>query len=435
MPRSFGFLSTYPPTHCGLATFTQALMRALATPESGDTAGVVQVLDLPPMSTAPEVVGHLHVHSPGGRLAAATALNQFDVAIVQHEYGIYGGLDGDQLLAVLEKVDIPIVTVAHTVLQAPTPHQAQVLRQVVDASDAVVTMSDAACDRLIHRYHVDPHKVRVIRHGASPRLAAEVRAPGDRPLILTWGLLGPGKGIEWAIDGLQRVRDIRPTPAYIVAGQTHPRVRLHDGESYRMKLTERARLTGVSHMLRFARSYLDETSLTRLIGRADVVLLPYDSREQVTSGVLVEAVAAGKPVVATAFPHAAELLAGGAGLLVPQFDAAAIGDALHRVLTEPGLARRMANEAVRLAPSLLWPAVAEQYRCLTTSVLANRMSDLDHLALSTRGPSPETAVYRAAGLSSPRTPCAAAAPAAVALPRRIHSNPTAIVAPRSGPTT
>ncbi len=372
MPKSFGFLSTYPPTLCGLATFSHSLMRALATPESGDTAGVVQVLDLPPMSTAPEVVGYLRVQSPVGKPAAASALNEFDVAIVQHEYGIYGGRDGDQLLGVLENVDVPIVTVAHTVLQAPTQHQAHVLRQVVDASDAVVTMTDAARDRLIHRHDVDPHKVHVIRHGASPRLTAEIRAPGDRPLILTWGLLGPGKGIEWAIDGLQRICEIRPTPAYIVAGQTHPRVRQHEGERYRMKLAERARLMDVSHMLRFADSYLDEASLTRLIGRADVVLLPYDSCEQVTSGVLVEAVAAGKPVVATAFPHAAELLASGAGRLVPHFDGAAIGDALHAVLTEPGLARRMANEAARLAPSLLWPAVAEQYRSLTTSVLANR---------------------------------------------------------------
>jgi glycosyltransferase involved in cell wall biosynthesis len=347
-------------------------MRALSTPSSGDTVGVVQVVDLPPVSTAPEVVGRLRVHSPGGNLAAAVALNTFDVAIVQHEYGIYGGSDGDQLLGVLDHVTVPIITVAHTVLAMPTQHQAHVLRQVIDASHAVVTMTDAARDRIIYRYGVDTDKVHVIRHGANPRLGEQIPLPGDRPLILTWGLLGPGKGIEWAIEGLQRLHDIHPTPAYIVAGQTHPRVRLQQGETYRIKLAERARLAGVSHLVRFAGSYLDEGSLTRLIRRANVVLLPYDSREQVTSGVLVEAIAAGKPVVATAFPHATELLAGGAGLLVPHFDGAAIGDALHRVFTEPGLARRMSAEAARLAPLLLWPAVAEQYRSLATSLLADR---------------------------------------------------------------
>jgi polysaccharide biosynthesis protein PslF len=372
VPRSFGFLSTYPPTQCGLATFSRSLMRALSEPGSGDTAGVVQVVDQPIRSNAPEVVSHLHVHARGAHVAAAAALNTFDVAVVQHEYGIYGGPDGDQVLAVLDQLRVPVVVVAHTVLRSPSAHQAQVLRQVVAASDAVVTMTDAARERLIRQYDVDLAKVSVIRHGASPRLGLHPPVATVRPLILTWGLLGPGKGIEWAIDGLQRLRDIHPSPAYIVAGQTHPRVRLHEGESYRARLAQRAHLMEVSHLLRFAGKYLDEATLTRLIARADVILLPYDSREQVTSGVLVEAVASGKPVIATAFPHAVELLSSGAGLLVPQFDGPAIGEALHRVITEPDLARRMAVEARRLAPSLLWPAIANEYRALATTLLASR---------------------------------------------------------------
>jgi glycosyltransferase involved in cell wall biosynthesis len=267
-------------------------------------------------------------------------------------------------------VRIPVVTVTHTVLETPTPNQADVLKQVTEASDAVVTMTDAARERLIRRYGTDPAKVTVIRHGASPRLAANIASPGTRPVILTWGLLGPGKGIEWAIDGLRRLRHLRPAPLYVVAGQTHPRVRLHEGESYRTALMQRAKARGVTPLIRFIGSYLDETALTRLISRADVVLLPYDSREQVTSGVLVEAVAAGKPVVATAFPHAVELLGSGSGLVVPQLDGGAIGDALLRVLSGPELARRMAAEAERLAPSILWPAIAAQYRALTTDLLA-----------------------------------------------------------------
>jgi polysaccharide biosynthesis protein PslF len=372
VPRSFGFLGTYPPTQCGLATFSRSLMRGLAAPGTGDTAGIVRVMDRPVTSTDPEVAGHLHVNASGSHVAAAAALNNFDVAIVQHEYGIYGGPDGDQVLAVLDQVRVPVVTVAHTVLEKPSQHQADVLRQIISASDAMVTMTDAARDRLIRRYGTEPGKITVIRHGASPRLAADIPAGGTRPVILTWGLLGPGKGIEWAIDGLRRLRGLHPAPLYVVAGQTHPRVRLLEGEDYRNALGHRAQARGVASMLRFVGSYLDETALTRLINRADVVLLPYDSLEQVTSGVLVEAVAAGKPVVATAFPHAVELLASGAGLVVPQMDGAAIGEALHRVLTEPGLSRRMAAEAKRLAPSVLWPAVAAEYRALTTELLTSR---------------------------------------------------------------
>jgi polysaccharide biosynthesis protein PslF len=372
VPSTYGFLGTYPPTQCGLATFSRSLMAALATPESGDTVGIVRVMDMPVTSAAPEVVCHFQTLATGSHHAAAAALNTFDVAVIQHEYGIYGGPDGDQVLSVLDELRVPVVVVAHTVLETPTPHQAHVLRQVIAASDAVVTMSDAARLRLVTNYEVDPAKVRVIRHGASPRRRADVALPGRRPLILTWGLLGPGKGIEWAIDGLRRLQNLRPAPAYIVAGQTHPRVRLHEGERYRLKLAQRARTVGVANLFRFIGSYLDEPTLSRLVCRSDVVLLPYDSREQVTSGVLVEAIAAGKPVVATAFPHAVELLSSGAGLLVPQYNGTAIGEALYRVFTEPDLTSRMRAEAARLAPTLLWPAVAEQYRSLARGLLERR---------------------------------------------------------------
>jgi len=372
VPSSYGFLSTYPPTQCGLATFTAALMRGLATPESGDRAGVVSVVDTPASSRAPEVVGYLQTRAPGGHRVAAEALNKFDVAVIQHEYGIFGGQDGDQVLAVLDEVQVPVVVVAHTVLAGPTPHQRHVLEQVVGASGAVVTMTEAARDRLVAGYDIDPAKVVVIPHGATPRGGGHMPILGRRPLILTWGLLGPGKGIEWAIDGLQRLRRLHPRPAYIVAGQTHPRVRQHHGEAYRLHLGQRARAVGVSDLVRFAGSYLDEGTLAGLIRRADLVVLPYDSREQVTSGVLVEAIAAGKPVVATAFPHAVEMLASGAGLVVPHYDGPAIGEAIYRVLTEPDQARRMAVEAMRLAPALMWPAVADRYRCLAAELLSNR---------------------------------------------------------------
>ena len=372
MPTSYGFLSTYPPTQCGLATFTSALLRSLTAPGSGDRAGVVRVVDTPVTSEASEVVGYLQTRAQGAYRGAAEALNAFDVAVIQHEYGIFGGQDGDQLLAVLDEVRVPVVVVAHTVLAGPTPHQRYVLEQVLSASDSVVTMSEAARDRLVAGYDVDPAKIVVIPHGAARRGAGDLAAPGGKQLILTWGLLGPGKGIEWAIDGLQRLRRMHPLPAYIIAGQTHPRVRQQQGEAYRLHLRERARAVGVSHFVRFAGSYLDEAALTRLVRRADIVLLPYDSREQVTSGVLVEAIAAGKPIVATAFPHAVEMLAGGAGVLVPQCDGAAIGAALYRVLTDPDKARRMATEAGRLSPPLLWPTVAERYRSLISELLANR---------------------------------------------------------------
>src|SRR5439155_26591809 len=242
-------------------------------------------------------------------------------------------------------------------------------------------MTPTARRRLLDGYPADPARVALIPHGAPdnrlparPLTVPDVGPPRGRPTILTWGLLGPGKGIEWAIEALAALVDLDPQPRYLVVGETHPRVVERSGEAYRHGLMKQAAEQGVAHLVEFDDRYFATAELGRIVAGADVVMLPYDSREQVTSGVLVEALAAGKPVIATGFPHAVELLGGGAGLVVPHGDPAAMARALRRVLTEPGLAARMGAQAAALAPQLLWPAVAERYRSLAGELLDQRDS-------------------------------------------------------------
>jgi glycosyltransferase involved in cell wall biosynthesis len=213
----------------------------------------------------------------------------------------------------------------------------------------------------------------VIPHGAVDHGVGSVPRPATaRPLVLTWGLLGPGKGIEWAIDAMAGLRDLQPR--YLVIGRTHPKVVQRDGEAYRDGLRQRARDNGVPDVVELDDRYLGAGELAELVAQADVVLLPYDSREQVTSGVLIEAVAAGRPVVSTAFPHAIELLADETGIVVPQRDAAALEVALRRVLSEPGLADGMAEQAARKAPELFWAAVAGRYRAVAAGLVASGLA-------------------------------------------------------------
>lgn len=368
MAISFGVLSTFPPTQCGLATFSYALAQHLHG--AGADVGVVRVVDTPQPPVA--LVAHQYVTgAPGAEVAAARALDTFDVAVVQHEYGIFGGPDGQDVLKVLAHVHVPVITVLHTVLADPTPHQHEVLARVVQASSVVVTMTSTARRRLIAGWGVDPAHVTVIAHGAEDnRSTCDRRATGVPRTILTWGLLGEGKGIEWALRAMAEVADLVPLPQYRIVGQTHPRVLEREGEVYRERLEAIVRDLGIADMVEFDGRYLDGDSLRAVIRAADVVLLPYDSRDQVTSGVLTEAVVAGKPVVSTAFPHAIELLSGGAGIVVPQRDPAAIAAALRRILTEPGVAGPMAAAARALAPGLLWPAVAGQYVALGRALVA-----------------------------------------------------------------
>jgi glycosyltransferase involved in cell wall biosynthesis len=376
MPKSYALLSTYPPTQCGLATFSAALLTHLRG--LGDYACVVRVLDeqVPPGSVpraAPEVVHDLVNGSARSTAVAADVISGFDVAIVQHEYGIYGGPDGRDLVPLLYALRVPSIVVLHTVLARPTLRQRTILDDVIGAASAIVTMTRTAQARLLDIYGTDPAKIVVIPHGAEDyRVAETLRKAGQPPVVLTWGLLGPGKGIEHAIDAIALLRDRGLHVAYTVAGQTHPRVRARDGEAYRRSLEARASAHGVADLVRFDARFLPASALGDLIAAADVVLLPYDSLEQVTSGVLIEAITAGKPVISTSFPHATEILAGGAGLLVKRQDPAAIADALDRVLTEPGLSARMSRHAGDLAPRLLWPAVARCYRDLAATVARSR---------------------------------------------------------------
>ena len=371
MPQAYALLGTYPPTQCGLATFSAALFDPLRGP--GDQVGIVRVLDEPTPCDAPEIAADLVNGSAASAAAAVEVLNGFDVAIVQHEYGIYGGPDGGDLVPLLEALRVPIIVVLHTVLAQPTPLQRRILDDVIDAASAIVTMTQTARSRLLELYGVSPAKVCVIPHGsADNRVAATPRATDCRPMALTWGLLGPGKGIEHAIDAIALLRRQGLEIAYTVAGQTHPRVRARDGEEYRDALEARAAARGVADLVRFDARFLPTDALRDLIGSADVVLLPYDSLEQVTSGVLIEAVTAGKPVVSTSFPHAVELLEDGAGLLVERQDPAAAAAALSRVVTEPGLAAAMSRHSMDLAPQLLWPAVARSYRELASELTPAR---------------------------------------------------------------
>lgn len=365
--RDYAMISTFPPTQCGIATFADALSGGLY--ELGDDVGIVRV------GGENDPAGEIVVADLTGErgemtLSARSALDRADVVIVQHEYGIYDGPDGEDIVAVLEEIERPTIVVAHTVLENPSAHQRLVLEAVVRAADAVVVMTEAGRQRLCTSFDVDKSKISVIPHGAAVSDAVRLEESTTQPRLLTWGLLGPGKGIEWAIDALFQLRDLKPRPKYIVAGNTHPKVFEYEGDVYRNMLIQRAKSRKVD--VEFDPEYRSLSSLARLISEASVVILPYDSPDQVTSGVLVDAIAAGRPVIATAFPHAVELLSTGAGLVVPRQDPTALAEAIRTVLTTPGLLGEMAAEARRLAPELAWPHIASRYALLGEELLNNR---------------------------------------------------------------
>jgi glycosyltransferase involved in cell wall biosynthesis len=367
------FLSTYPPTQCGIATFTSSWLSALGRGRGTRAGlGVIRLVGEADSlgGDGPEVVARVVPGAAHWVDAAASAAARFDVLAVQHEYGIYGPEDGIALLDLLEAVALPVTTRLHTVLSDPSTRQRFILEETVARSGRVIVMAEVARERLVSLYGVDPDKVAVIPHGAHG-LGGDYRRADARPTILTWGLIGPGKGIEIGILAMQRLRHLDPLPRYVICGQTHPNVLRDQGESYGNYLQEVAHRAGVDDMVQFVSGYMDLETLAGYLGRADVVLLSYDSSDQVTSGVLVEALGAGKPVVATAFPHAVELLSGGAGRVVPHRDPDATASALADLLVGPG--REQAQLAARaIGARLLWPAAASRFEAEVEALVGKR---------------------------------------------------------------
>lgn len=380
-----GLISTYPPKQCGLATFAAALGKGLS--ELGhavETVALVNAID--EQRSLPVSAVLLNGH-PGSLRAAVQRLAHCDFVLLQHEFGIFGGPDGDEAIEIIDRLNdlgVPVISTLHTVPLLPTRGQRRVLLSVLERSTVTVVMSRVAHRRLVTVYGVPPSLPVMIPHGATlgswsdpsdPSTfdaatdsaaydeafnAADMWGIDAAPHLLTWGLLGPGKGIEHVIDALALVKNEHPNVTYTVAGVTHPNVLLHSGDVYRESLKRRAVEQGIADNVRFDATYRTVPELVQFVSSVSAVVLPYDSCDQVTSGVLVDAIAAGRPVIATSFPHAVEMLESGAGIVVPNQDPDALADAIRKVCQPDSLAR-MTTAARAISPSLSWTAVAQRY--------------------------------------------------------------------------
>lgn len=369
-------VGTYPPTACGLATFNLNLARAIGGVDKEWSTHIVRVVEGADVDPTFDLVTEWVTGDPQSLARAVRVANESDAVVLQHEFGLFGGRDGVEVLDLVAAINVPLIVVLHTVLQAPSAHQRWIVNELTATASSIVVLSQSAYDRMLVIYRTPTEKLLVIPHGAEANFSGPVLGGLKGPTILTWGLLGPGKGLEYGISAVARLQRCSPRPTYIIAGETHPKVKLHEGERYRHRLQEQSRVLGLTNRVVFADGYRGADALRELIRSVDVVLLPYDSLDQVSSGVLVEAIASGKPVVATKFPHAEELLSRGAGLTVDQGDIAGMATALEEILYVPGVATRMRVAARQEASALLWPAVAGRYRALLRELFAERASGI-----------------------------------------------------------
>ncbi|KPJ59501.1 MAG: glycosyl transferase family 1 [Latescibacteria bacterium DG_63] len=364
------FIGNYLPRQCGIATFTTDLCEAFAAEYRGTTCIALPVNDLEAGYAYPgRVRFELTEKDIDSYRRAADFLNINDVDLVclQHEYGIYGGRAGSHILALLRELRMPVVTTLHTILRDPDPDQRRVLEEVAALSDRLVVMSQRGAEFLQEVNGVPPEKTDLIPHGipdvpfVDPSFHKDLFGVEGKIVLLSFGLLSADKGIENVINALPAVLAKYPNVVYIILGATHPNVKRHDGETYRLSLQWLAQERGVESRVIFYNRFVSLEELVEFISAADIYITPYLNAAQITSGTLAYTLGAGRAVISTPYWYAEEMLAEERGVLVPFRDPVALAEQVIYLLDNEGTRHAMRKRAYLFAREMIWPKVARRY--------------------------------------------------------------------------
>lgn len=375
------FFSTYPPRACGIATFTQDLVRELDKLPEIQSPRIFAISN-GKYTYSKRVMDEIDQQDRKSYPRAAERLNRsgINLLVIEHEYGIFGGADGEYLLDFIAHLQIPFLVTLHTVLSSPSDSQKRILHVLGTKAQGIITMSHGSIPILRDIYQIDPSKITVIHHGVPLRqriprytLKKEFQMEG-RPVVSTFGLLSPGKGLEYGIRAIAEVAKRHPDILYLVLGKTHPVIRAQFGEQYRNLLEQLVSELHILENVWFVNKYLEKDEIIRYLQLSDVYMTPYLGKEQAVSGTLAYAVGYGRVIVSTPYPYAKEMLADGRGLLADFQDAASLAKQICYVLEHPDEKKQMEGRTLKFGTQMLWVNVANEYATLFKQVLEKETS-------------------------------------------------------------
>lgn len=355
------------PRRCGIATYTTDILQAINDRYPDVTVDLWAMDDGPSYAYPATVTGTIAQDDIESYRAAARAIaaNAPDMVWLQHEFGIFGGRAGDHILTLIDRITVPIAVALHTVLSKPDPDQRRVTQALVNRCETIIVMAAEGRRILIDVYGADPAQIVVVAHGIPDRpftdtapMKAKLGLAG-RDVIMTFGLLSPGKGIETVIAAMPSVVARHPNALYLVVGATHPHAVGAKGETYRTSLTDLADELGVSAHVRFIDKFFATDDILDYLAATDIYVTPYLNPAQVTSGTLAYAVGLGKSVISTPYVHAKELLGGGHGHLVDFGDTQGFADHITALFDDPDAMMTMRRKTYALGRTMIWPRLAE----------------------------------------------------------------------------
>ncbi|MBN2980320.1 MULTISPECIES: glycosyltransferase family 4 protein [Cohnella] len=375
-----GYVSTYVPKKCGLATYTHHLREAVGAVKNASSPDPVIALCDPEEAGLYDEQFHfpLRRHEPADYVEMADIVNRSPIRILslQHEFGIFGGEAGAYVLEFLERVKKPVVTTFHTVFEHPSEPYASVQAKIAARSEHIHVMNRRAIGYLHDSFDIPLDKISFIPHGSPVPDRKEQKSTRlkygweNRKVLFQFGLLSRSKGVESLLRAVAQAVKAVPDLLYIIAGQTHPEVRKREGEAYREELSSLVEQLGLTHHVRMINRYLPEDELTALISACDLYVTPYPGLQQITSGTLAYAAGLGRPILSTPYSYAKDLVQGYEGLLLPYGDTEAWSGKIIELFTYPELLAHCEKWMADIGSSMQWPQVGAQYLGLLERVAA-----------------------------------------------------------------
>jgi len=371
------FLSTYPPRECGLATFTQDLINALDKLNVPIKTSVISVNNNIQYSYDDKVVMQIEQNEEQDYSRAAEFINNSDVDILvlEHEYGIFGGEYGKYIIKLFDKIKKPVVSTLHTILPLPLKEQKEILQTIGQKSSKIVAMAGNTESLLENVYNIDKTKIEIIHHGV-PAIKVKPREElkkefgfEDKFVISTFGLISPGKGLEYGIKAVSKVVQKHKNVIYLILGQTHPCIIKEQGEEYRRKLENLVNELNINDNIKFVNKYLDKEEIITYLQMSDAYMTPYLGKDQAVSGTLAYAVGYGRVVVSTPYSYAKEMLSEGRGMLAEFNDENSLAECLNFIIENPEKRIEMEQKTKELGITMMWDNVASRYYELFKTII------------------------------------------------------------------